>query len=77
METENLWGEELVKARTELRESEVSTKPERWRKKELEQATNTVISEARSSKLRKWVPLSTLAVAVFRGYITVKDTPSS
>lgn len=42
---ENLWGEELAKARTELREKEVSTKPEEEAKKELEEASNTVISE--------------------------------
>jgi hypothetical protein len=42
---ENLWGEELVKARTELREKEVSTKPEDIGKKELEEASNSVISE--------------------------------
>jgi predicted NAD-dependent protein-ADP-ribosyltransferase YbiA (DUF1768 family) len=42
---ENLWGEELVKARTELREKEVSTKPEDIGKRELEEVSNVVISE--------------------------------
>lgn len=42
---ENLWGDELTKARSKLREKEVSTKPEDEAKKDLEDATNAVVSK--------------------------------
>ena len=42
---ENLWGEALTKARSELREKEVSTKPEDDAKEDLEEVENTVISQ--------------------------------